>query len=202
MLLGWHFVGSTLRDGRPVPPDGVWLRHDGPVIPCESGLHMSIDPFDALQYAPGATLCRVELVGEIIHHGYDKVVGRERRIIARIDAAHLLWRYAADLALSVADKWPMPPIVREYLETLDDSKRSAASQAASQAAWQMATWPAADAAWAATWSAAVLPAQAARESAARHVYHRGARESAARSRAARRLFNDRVNDAFVHLLNK
>ena len=35
----YHFVGSTLRDGRPVPPDGEWLVHDGPVEMCASGLH-------------------------------------------------------------------------------------------------------------------------------------------------------------------
>lgn len=25
-LLGWHFVGKALRDGRPVPDDGVTLE--------------------------------------------------------------------------------------------------------------------------------------------------------------------------------
>ena len=24
-MRGWHFVGKTLRDGSPVPKDGVWL---------------------------------------------------------------------------------------------------------------------------------------------------------------------------------
>lgn len=195
MLLGWHFVGDTLRDGRPIPPDGVWLRHEGPVIPCESGLHMSIEPFNALQYAPGATLCRVELKGEIIHHGGDKVVGRARRIIARIDATQLLRRFAADLALSVADNWPMPPIVREYLETLDDSKRAAAWSAARAAAWSTSEAARAAAAWLVAWSAAESASQAARESAVRAVWLAG-------PAGPRNLFNIRVADAFVNLLNK
>ena len=44
----YHFTGDTLRDGRPIPKPGVWLKHDGPVIPCKSGLHASEHPFDAL----------------------------------------------------------------------------------------------------------------------------------------------------------
>lgn len=38
-MRAWHFVGTTLRDGRPVPADGVTLRHDGPLRLCASGLH-------------------------------------------------------------------------------------------------------------------------------------------------------------------
>lgn len=53
-VFAWHFVGETLRDGRPVPPDGEWLTHDGVCVLCESGLHASRDPFDALYHAPGA----------------------------------------------------------------------------------------------------------------------------------------------------
>jgi len=64
--LAWHFVSDTLRDGRPVPADGVWLEHKGKLKMCVSGLHWSREPFDALQYAPGETLCLVEIGGEIV----------------------------------------------------------------------------------------------------------------------------------------
>jgi len=64
-VLAWHFVGKTPRDGRKVPKDGVWLNYDGPLIMCCSGLHASIHPLDALFYAPGKTLCRVECSGQI-----------------------------------------------------------------------------------------------------------------------------------------
>jgi hypothetical protein len=49
----WHFVGDTLRDGRPVPVDGKLLRFDGVPILCESGLHAGRVPSDALRYALG-----------------------------------------------------------------------------------------------------------------------------------------------------
>ena len=136
-MLGYHFVGETLMDGRPIPPNGEWLIHDGPVAPCESGLHMSEHPFDALKYAPGSTLCLVELDGDIVAHGtpeQDKHVGRRRRILVRADATTMLRRFAADQALSVAHLWDMPDIVREYLTTLDESKRDAAGDAAWSAA--------------------------------------------------------------------
>src|SRR3990172_7978050 len=93
-IYAWHFVANTLRDGRPVPKDGELLKHPGHPIPCESGLHASLAPYDALKYAPGNTLCLVKCGGEIIHHdngnGSDKLVCTERTIVARMDATELL----------------------------------------------------------------------------------------------------------------
>lgn len=67
-IKAWHFVGDTLRDGRPIPRNGSWLRHDGRIAICESGLHASRRPWHALQYAPGAVLCYVECRGDIHDH--------------------------------------------------------------------------------------------------------------------------------------
>ena len=63
--LAWHFVGDKLRDGSPLPKVGKWEHYSGKLQLCNSGLHWSHDPFDALQYAPGATLCMVELDGDV-----------------------------------------------------------------------------------------------------------------------------------------
>jgi hypothetical protein len=145
MVLAYHFVGATLRDGRPVPADGEWLEHEGPIIICESGLHASRHPFDAMQYAPGAMLCLVECDG-IESEQPDKLACRRRRIVNRIDATDLLWEASRKFALSVIHLWDAPPVVREFLETGDQSKRAAAGAAAGAAAW--------DAAWAAAWAAA------------------------------------------------
>lgn len=149
--LAYHFVGATLRDGSPIPPDGEWLKHDGPCIMCESGLHASRDPFDALQYAPGNTLCLVE-IRDIVAEQDDKLVCRERMIVKRIDATDLLRSFARRCALDVAHLWGMPAVVRAYLETGDESLRAAARNAARDAAW---------AAGAAAWDAARDAARAA-----------------------------------------
>ena len=143
----YHFVGETLRDGGPIPADGEWLIHEGEIIPCQSGLHASVEPFDALTYAPGATLCLVALEGDLVAYGNDKWVGRRRKILKRFDATYLLRRFAADQALSVKHLWDMPPIVEEYLTTLDATKRDAARAAAY--AWVAARAAARNAAYAA-----------------------------------------------------
>lgn len=145
-VLAWHFVGATLRDGRPVPADGEWLVHDGPVAICESGLHASLDPFDALQYAPGAILCLVECDDVVAQHA-DKLVCRRRRIIKRRDATELLWEMSRWSALRVMPLWDAPLVVKRFLETGDDSLRAAASAAASDAASDAASAAASAAAW-------------------------------------------------------
>jgi len=159
-MKAYHFVGKTLRDGRPVPPDNVTLEHKGPVVCCESGLHASVHPFDALRYAPGSTLCLVDVDG-VEDEQDDKVAARRRTILARIDAAPLLQQFAREQALSVLHLWNAPSIVREYLETGDENKRAEAEAAAKAVA---ATWAAKAAAKAAAtmWAAAVAATWAAR----------------------------------------
>ncbi len=151
---GYHFTAKTLRDGRPIPAIGEWIEHDGAVIMCESGLHASPTAFAALQYAPGQFLHRVDLDGDLIEHVNDKSVGRRRKIIATIDATNVLRLFARTVALEVIHLWIAPPIVREYLETGDESKRDAAWAAARDAAGDAARAAAWYAARAAAWYAA------------------------------------------------
>jgi hypothetical protein len=188
LTLAWHFVGTTLRDGRPVPPDGEWLIHDGPVVLCESGLHASEHPFDALKYAPGPILCRVELGGGLVY-GSDKVAAPQRRIIARIDATALLLQFARTCALSVIHLWNAPDVVRQYLETGDETIQQtayAAAYAASVAAAADAAYAAADAAADAAYAASVA------------AYAAYAAASAAANRTRQRQqFADLVEAAFA-----
>jgi len=143
-ILAWHFVSDTLRDGRPVPADGEILRHEGELEMCASGLHASVDPWAALGYAPGVTLCRVECGGEVIT-GDDKIVCTERTILRRVDLERQLREFARAEALRVVHLWDCPAIVREYLETGREDLRAAAGAAA---------WAARDAARYAAWDAA------------------------------------------------
>ena len=151
----WHFVGATLRDGAAIPADGKWLEFKGPLVMCESGLHFSRKPHQALEYAPDATLCLVEVCGKIIEPaGDNKGVCSRRRIVARMDATELLRYFARMQALSVLDLWDTEPpeVVCDYLMTGD------ARDAARAAAWGAARDAARDAAWdaarAAAWDAA------------------------------------------------
>ena len=184
--LAWHFVGDTLRDGRPVPADGAVLRHDGPVEICQSGLHASPRLIDALHYAPGSTICRDECRDVVVAQA-DKLVCRERVILWRVENADdLLLDFARRCALDVIHLWGAPDVVVRYLRTGDESLRAAASAAARAAAR--------DAAWAAASAAARGAARGAARAAARDAAWgaawaaaRAAEWGAARAAANRRL---------------
>ena len=160
MNIAWHFTSSTLRDGSPIPAVGQTLIFPGKIKICEAGYHWSRRPSQALRYAPGPMLHKVSYGGDVIEKD-DKGVSSERTILASIDATHLMRRFAADQALSVAHLWDMPQIVREYLTTLDESKKNAARNAA----WDAAGEAAGEAAWEATLAAAKAAWDAARDAA-------------------------------------
>jgi len=132
-MTAYHFVGATLRDGRPVPADGEWLEHEGIIRMCASGLHASLRPWDALRYAPGATLCEVE-VEDIHSHDTDKLVARRRRIVRRVDLTSVVRALARDEASRVLHLREAPEVVRQYLTSVAASLRDAAWAAARDAA--------------------------------------------------------------------
>jgi hypothetical protein len=176
-MKAWHFVGDTLRDGRPVPADGEVLVHKGPLKLCASGLHASKNILDALQYAPGSIICRVEVGGEIIR-GNDKLVCTERTILWRASGEQVLRKFARMCALDVLHLWDAPDIVVRYLKTGDESIRAAARDAAWDAA--RAADRAADRAAArdAAWDAARAADRAAARAAARDAAWAAARAAA------------------------
>jgi hypothetical protein len=135
MIRSYHFCGATLRNGKPIPLDGEWLEYDGelPIIMCERGLHASVHPFDALRYAPGNTLCLVDLDGPVKSID-DKSIGTRRRIVQRADATEMLQVFARWCALRVIHLWDCPAVVKQYLETGNPSLQAAACDAAGDAA--------------------------------------------------------------------
>lgn len=130
-ILAWHFVGDTLRDGSAIPADGEWIKVSTPLSLCNHGLHAILNPFDALQYAPGSTLCRVALRGEIVH-GTDKLCASERMIICRMDAKELLRYFARMQAIKCLEQWDTEPpdVVLDYLMTANEDLSAAESAAA------------------------------------------------------------------------
>lgn len=189
--LAWHFVGETLRDGSPIPKDGVWLEHKGPLVLCKSGLHWSRQPFDALTYAPGETLCLDQVGGKIIENaGDDKGISSRRKIVVRMDATELLRYFARHQALSVVHLWEKDPAdcVLDYLMG-DDAARDAAY--AASAAASGAAYATSEASYAAS-AAAYAASDPARDAAIAAAY--AASDSA--SPAAREHFNSLVYEAF------
>jgi len=96
-ILAWHFLkdDGSYCWGRGTPPPGgietinVALR---PLKLCCWGLHASRNILDALEYAGGALLRRVELSGEIREDG-DKICASTRRELWRMDIADVLHEF-------------------------------------------------------------------------------------------------------------
>jgi len=129
-MTGYYFTKNTLRDGRPIPPIGEWFEDEGPV---------SEHPFDALHYANGCMLHRVEVEGDLKSRG--KQVGRRRKILASIDANPIFREFAL---------WCASPVIGQYLETADKIHRVEGWTKARAAAWAEG-WKAA---WAEGWTKA------------------------------------------------
>lgn len=195
-VLAWHFLAGplpgVLRDGSPAPADGEILTHDDPLILCEQGLHASVRPKDALNYAPGPIVCRVECSGTIQHDG-DKLVCTERRILWRADADATLHAFTRWCALSVIHLWDPPQVVRDYLETGREEIRAAAWDAAWGVARGAVAWTAADAA---AWAAA----RAATPTAAPWAAPWAATEAAAKDAVARAAAKDAQNVRLEEML--
>lgn len=157
-VLGWHFTSQTLRDGRPIPPVGEWLRHKGRVVLCKCGLHMSRRIIDALQYAPGPFIHRVEGRG-VVQETEDKLVCRKRRILRSVDGEAMLLQFARECAMSVLHLWNAPDVVRQYLETRDEALKPSVRQAIQDAPWSNALSAALFAVFNTTYDSAFLCAQ-------------------------------------------
>lgn len=164
-MKAWHFVRKNRRlgfgDGRIVKSGRIYrVPTDRPLELCSYGLHGSKRLLDALLFAPGPVLCRVELVGERIDY-HDTSVAYARRVEWMMDATDILRRFARLCALDVIHLWEPPDVVMRYLKTGDESIRNAAAAAASAVAWEADRAAAKNAAWEATRHAAWTAATAA-----------------------------------------
>ena len=139
-IQAWHFLPASRvpRWGYVRPCYvGQTLTARGELKLCNNGMHASRRAIDALYYAPGPVVCRVELSGEIIEDD-DKLCARRRTIIAMADATDTLRAWSRWCALQVIDMWDAPDVVREYMTTGDEALRDAACRACASA--RAAAW--------------------------------------------------------------
>lgn len=106
-VLAWHFVAvdtagnPVQRDGKPALARGV-ERHDGALELYASGLHAAVKPLDALAYAPGAIVRRVEYGGKVLRCD-DRLVCTRRRILWQANATATLRLFAVWCARSALE---------------------------------------------------------------------------------------------------
>lgn len=148
-MKAWHFLrdDKTLgyNDKREVKV-GEWLEYKHPrsceIELCQSGMHASENIIDALTYAPGSIICRVELGGKIIK-GDDKLVAEKRKVLWMIDGRKILKDFAFACASRAVDNASVSELTDYHVMNLiefysgvdiDPAARSAADHAADYAA--------------------------------------------------------------------
>ena len=85
---------------RPNGKPGRWVKHDGPCVLCESGLHASPTPFAALREAQGWVMGRVHADG-IGSQCADKFSAKRMRIVTIFDRRHVVGLAALAAAMSL-----------------------------------------------------------------------------------------------------
>ena len=149
-MKAWHFLreDNTCGHGELGAIEvGKTYTVEPPIELCRNGLHASVRLIDALRYAPGPVLCRVEMGGAIIE-GDDKVVATERKVLWMRDISTLLHHFACDeaeaalITRNVTDErsWNVIKVKRAWLtgDATDDeliAAGDAAWAAARTAAW-------------------------------------------------------------------
>ncbi len=155
---------------------GVIQKAKGKLALCKNGMHASTDILDALEYAPGSILTKVEMIGEVIV-GDDKIVARGRKILWVINAEKILREFVcrcAERALKnakVTDErcWNAIKAARLYIEgkiTKEELKNARIAAYADAAVYAAAVYAAAAyvyaaAAYVAAYAAAYVAAYAA-----------------------------------------
>jgi len=137
-MKAWYFATEERKlrhgDGREIRI-GETHEVSGEIEMCIHGLHASKKLMDALYYAPGTIVYRVELSGKI-EKGKDKLVAQKRTYLSGgIDVSETLRKFARMCALDVVDIWEAPEVVIRYLKTGDKSMRDDARATALAAAW-------------------------------------------------------------------
>ena len=169
-MKAWYFSREDRRlrydDDRPIAAGAVHTV-SGDLKLCLNGLHASKNILDALNFAPGPIMWRVELGGEILA-GDNKLCASERRYLWGYDATAVLRHFARLCALDVIDQWDATPVVVEFLKTGNPKLAMSAARDAERAAGAErdvtgdAAWAARAAAGGVAWDAAGAAAGAAR----------------------------------------
>ena len=150
-ILAWHFLpddGRLANRNRRKVEVGKTYSVRGPIEICSNGMHGARRIIDALHYAPGAMVERVEIWGDVVEQS-DKLCGRYRTCLALTDATTLLHEFACDVAedalktAKVKDKrsWAAIDAKRKWLRgEITDDELAAARDAAWAAAWAAAEY--------------------------------------------------------------
>lgn len=109
-MKAWHFLPNDrhLQFGsRELITVGKKLETRNEIGMYDYGFSASKNILDALSYAPGSIVCRVEIGNEIIHHP-DKLVASERTVLWMYDATAVLYKFACLCIRDMEPLWGTP----------------------------------------------------------------------------------------------
>ena len=144
-MKAWHFTNEKMTlgygDGRKIV-EGECLSCEGDIEICRNGMHGSKRIVDALRYAPGPILTRVEITGDVVEDD-NKIAGRHRKVLWSLDATEILHRFAVQVALDACHEAGVTdPVVlaapQAKLDWLDGKISNEELVAARSAAWSAA----------------------------------------------------------------
>ncbi len=126
-MKAWHFLPEDCRlghgDGRLVRK-GETYSVEGKVVLCKNGFHASVSPLDALSYAHGPMLARVELSGEIVEDADKAAASSRTELTERVDVTQELVEFAHWCARR-ANRYARGDVFnRMYGEGSDNAKRA------------------------------------------------------------------------------
>lgn len=127
VVKAWHWVADNGRlnfeDKRKVVV-GKTMTMKGPLKPslCSRGMHGSERVIDALYFAPGGMLCRVEIWGDL-QKSNDKLCGRHRKVLWALtprQTQKILKLWILDCAEALLDKFPKEPKAKDLIRKAID----------------------------------------------------------------------------------
>lgn len=131
-IYGWWFSNGYqlgYDDKRPVRV-GITHTVEPPLELCKWGLHLSINPLDAISNAGGSIVWRVKASGEVVE-GVGKLVCSERTYVAGgTDVSGVLQKFIRLCVLDAKCLWDAPDVLIRYLRTGNKSLQEDALKAA------------------------------------------------------------------------
>jgi len=120
-MLGWYFSNNSKQlrygDGRKIRP-GITHKVTGVPFLCQWGLHASKNIVDALIWAPGLYIWRVELSGQL-KFSSDKMVASERKYLWGYRSEDIFKKFLRLCAYDLRNLLTMDLFIEEYLRTGD-----------------------------------------------------------------------------------
>lgn len=150
-VLAWHFLKNNKfmcydRSSEIARAGKTYSIADDQVPElCKYGMHGSIHALDAVGFAPGSIVCRVEISGDVLYAD-NKLVGRHRKVLWMADASDVLTKFSKWCVSQVISQIPDPNLTRKFLESGNKSLMAIVWENAFKAGDVLAC----DAAWKAT----------------------------------------------------